>query len=127
MRTAPLAALTSKADWRVTNKSRRKASWAEDSTDAGGNTSLVNGAADTDRPGGAGTSAGASSSNTAGHGRPGLDKSRSTVGGDDDAAGLLAADEKAARENVTGNPRNKSSTTHKEDGYDVVRGKNACY
>ena len=112
-RPVPLAALTSKAECRVASRSRRKAPWAEISADAGGNTSWTGGAAVAAKCGGAGASAGAPSSNSTGRGQPGLDKLRPTARGGDDAT-LLAADENAARENITENPRNKAQQLTRE-------------
>ena len=78
LRTAPLAALTSKAALRVEGRSRRKASWGGDNVDAGGKTSWLSGAADAERSGGAETDPATSSSNATGQGRLALDRSRST-------------------------------------------------
>ena len=117
VRTAPLAKLTSIAERRVENTSRRKASWAGDNADAGGKTSWLNGGAE--------ASSGAISSDATGHERPEPDKSRSTDGGDGDAAAPPEADEKAAPKNLAEDPVRQK--TGNQENKRIPKGKGRSY
>ena len=96
----PVAALEVDADWSVVNNPRRKASWSDDSDDAGVKTSWRDGGDVANKSGKGAGPAVTSSPKAMGRGRCGLVRLKTTDAVGEEAAAALLAAAKAAREYI---------------------------